>query len=253
MLLLLFVCICVTVVWWCCLGIVDVVMGSNIFWLTDSILIFLGSDIGNGVPPSYWVLGSSVPQSWWLVQAFATSATTTSAVQTSAAGASKSTSSSPTSTTSSSSSPSSSWPSCSPSWPSWWWSPVPRASLSPGETRPGDSPAARKAVHQQRDKVIVIIANRSRLRWNKSWCSQHQIFIFKTPTRPSNNPRPDNDSDNSDNDNDNNQAVQQPQHPKQLHSTCTSTCTCTCAAVQVETFATVREAVKYYLAEFFFH
>ena len=130
-------------------------------------------------------------------------------------------------------------------------SPVPRASLSPGETRPGDSPAARKAVHQQRDKVIVIIANRSRLRWNKSWCSQHQIFIFKTPTRPSNNPRPDNDSDNSDNDNDNNQAVQQPQHPKQLHSTCTSTCTCTCAAVQVETFATVREAVKYYLAEFF--
>ena len=51
-----------------------------------------------------------------------------------------------------------------------------------------------------------------------------------------------------------NQAVQQPKagkHPKQLHSTCTSTCTCTCAAVQVETFATVREAVKYYLAEFF--
>ena len=113
MLLLLFVCICVTVVWWCCLGIVDVVLGSNIFWLTDSNLIFPGSDIGDGVPPSCWVLGSSVPQSWWLVQAFATSATTTSAVQTSAAGASKSTSSSPTSTTSSSSSPSSSWPSCS--------------------------------------------------------------------------------------------------------------------------------------------
>ena len=132
-------------------------------------------------------------------------------------------------------------------------SPVPRASLSPGETRPGDSPAARQAVHQQCDKVIVIIANRSRLRWNKSWCSQHQIFIFKTPTRPSNNPRPDNDSDNSDNDNDNNQAVQQPQHPKQLHSTCTSTCTCTCAAVQVETFATVREAVKYYFAERYHH
>ena len=96
MLLLLFVCICVIVVWWCCLGIVDVVLGSNIFWLPDSILIFLGSDIGDGVPPSCWVLGSSVPQSWWLVQAFATSATTTSAVQTSAAaGASKSTSSSP--------------------------------------------------------------------------------------------------------------------------------------------------------------